>query len=130
VIYSLLVLSSPTSGHTNLTAVSFARTLLRRGHSIHRVFFMEAGTLTGASATVRAQDETDAGEQWRQLATEHGLDLVLCISSSLRHGMLDETEARRHDRLAATVDPAFTLSGLGQLVDAWVHSERLVTFGG
>ena len=129
-IYSLLVTAAPESGHTSLTAARFAQTVLARGHRIHRVFFLGAGTLNGAAAAVAVQDETDARQLWQTLGQTHDLDLVLCISSALRDGMLDATEAARHDKPGATVHPAFTLSGLGQLVDAWMSSDRVVTFGG
>ncbi len=128
--YSLLVTAAPESGHASLTAARFAETVLARGHRIHRVFFLGAGTLNGAAAAVPAQDETDVRQLWQTLAAAHGLDLVLCISSALREGILDATEANRHDKAAATAHPAFILSGLGQLVDAWMASDRVVTFGG
>jgi tRNA 2-thiouridine synthesizing protein D len=130
VIYSLLVLSSPVSGHGPRQAADFARHALQRGHSIKRVFFMDDGTFTGAVASVFPQDEADPLLPWRTLALEHGLDLVLCVSSALQRGLLDKVEAQRHEREGATVHESFTISGLGQLVDAAAQSDRLVTFGG
>lgn len=129
-IYSLVVLSSPASGQCCTTAAQFALAAIRRGHRIHRVFFLDQGTLTGAIAPVYPQDEQDQLQPWLELAQEHAVDLVLCISSALRWGMLDEEEALRHEKETVTVHPGFTISGLGQLVDAAVHSDRLLTFGG
>ena len=76
------------------------------------------------------QDESSGLQAWVDLAERHGVDLVLCVSSALRYGMLDNTEAERHERPAASIHPSFTISGLGQLVDATATSDRLVTFGG
>jgi tRNA 2-thiouridine synthesizing protein D len=129
-IYSLLVLSSPASGHATQTAAAFARKVLERGHSIHRIFFLDEGTQVGASTAIFPQDEAERLSPWVTLAQEHQLDLVLCISSALRRGMLDDTEAERYEKLAATVHPTFSISGLGQLVDASANSDRLITFGG
>jgi tRNA 2-thiouridine synthesizing protein D len=129
-IYSLLVLSPPVSGHGSRTAAAFARAVLARGHSIHRVFFLDKGTLTSAGNSVLPQDEADAAADWEALHTEHGVDLEICISSALKYGMLDEAEAARHERPHATIKPAFTVAGLGQLVDACANSDRLITFGG
>lgn len=128
--YALLVMSSPFSGHGAMTAARFARSVLARGHSISRVFFLDSGTTNGASAPVMPQDEKDQLQQWVALAEQHQVELILCIASALRYGMLDDTEASRYDRPAATIHPAFTLSGLGQLVDAGAGADRLVTFGG
>ncbi len=127
--YALLVLASPTAGHGSLTAARFARALLARGHRLQRVFFLDNGTLTGLATAVTPQDEQSPLQQWAQLAEEHQTELVLCISSALKRGLLDATEATRHERAAATVHPAFELGGLGLLVEAAQTADRLVTFG-
>lgn len=128
--YALLVLASPFSGDTVATAQAFARAVLARGHSIQRVFFYGDGALNGSANHAWPQDETDPVEGWRELAREHGVELVLCISSALKRGMLDDTEARRHDKSGPTVYPEFVISGLGQLIDASASCDRIVTFGG
>jgi tRNA 2-thiouridine synthesizing protein D len=129
-IYSLLVLSSPISGHCSRSAAAFAHCAIARGHIIHRVFFLDAGTLASSSNHVFPQDESDPVGLWVDLAEQHGVDLVICISSALKHGMLDQVEANRYERPYATINPAFAISGLGQLVDACAHSDRVITFGG
>jgi tRNA 2-thiouridine synthesizing protein D len=129
-IYTLLVLSSPASGHGARTAAAFAKTAIERGHTIRLVFFQDAGTEAGSATAVFPQDEAEGSQAWLELARDEGVELVLCISSALRRGMLDAAEARRHERKGATVHPAFQVSGLGQLIDAAARSDRLVTFGG
>lgn len=129
-IYSLLVLSSPVSGQGAQTAAAFAQAVLAAGHTIRRVFFLDAGCYAGADLAVFPQDETDRLGPWVELAEQQQVELVLCISSAIRRGQLDATEASRHEKACASVHPAFTLSGLGELVDATAHSDRLVTFGG
>jgi tRNA 2-thiouridine synthesizing protein D len=129
-IYSLLVLSSPASGHCAGTAARFAQAAICRGHTVQRVFFLDRGTEAGSDTAIFPQDEQDRLRPWLELAEQHGVDLVLCITSALRHGMLDADEAERHEKSAVTVHPAFSVSGLGQLVDALAKSDRTVTFGG
>lgn len=126
----MLVLSSPADGSAARTAAHFARQVLARGHDIHRVFFLDNGAASGAAAAVYPQDEDSPIDAWTTLAERHALDLVLCVTSALRRGMLDAGEAARHERDAATVHPAFTISGLGQLIDACAASDRVITFGG
>ncbi|MEP5569866.1 MAG: sulfurtransferase complex subunit TusD [Halioglobus sp.] len=127
--YALLVLSSPVSGHGARTAAHFAHSVIARGHHIERIFFLDEGTSNGSAVAVFPQDEADRLEPWTNLADDHCVELVLCISSALKHSMLDEQEAERYDR-ATTTHPAFVVSGLGQLIDAASHCDRLVTFGG
>ncbi len=128
-IYSLLVLSSPASGHGSRIAVQFARALLGQGHSIHRVFFLDEGTENGNASAIFAQDEANPAHQWIELAEGDDVELILCITSGLRRGLLDEREGQRHEK-QATTHPAFEIAGLGQLIDACATSDRVLTFGG
>ncbi len=129
-IYSLLVLSSPISGHGSRHALHFAEAAIARGHQVNRVFFLDAGAGTGNGNAVLPQDEGDISGAWRGLASEHGLELVLCISSALKRGMLDASEAERYEKAGAMVCEEFSIAGLGQLIDAGSTAERLLTFGG
>ncbi|MGO2503745.1 MAG: sulfurtransferase complex subunit TusD, partial [Cobetia marina] len=46
----------------------------------------------------------------------------------LRRGMLDEREAARHGKQGATLEAPFELTGLGQLVEATLENDHLITF--
>jgi tRNA 2-thiouridine synthesizing protein D len=128
--FSILVLSPPHAAQGGDSAWHFARAVLDGGHELYRVFFYQEGSLQGNALAVPAQDEVDRVGRWASLADEHGVDLVLCIASAVRRGVLDTGEADRHEKSATSAHPAFELSGLGQLVDAHMNSDRLVTFGG
>ena len=126
-IYSLLVLSSPMKS-TN--AARFAEAVLKRGHQIARVFFMDDGVYHGQGHSVFPQDESHPARIWEALSESHDLELVLCVSSALKRGILDESEAARYEKGGTTMHPAFQIGGLGLLVDATSGSDRVVTFGG
>jgi len=128
--YSLLILSPPNISRTSTCAAEFAQHVIERGHVLHRVFFLDAGAATGSSTAVFAQDEADPIDQWAKLSTEHNIELVVCITSALRQGVLDDAEATRHERGSTTLHKAFTIGGLGLLIDACQQSDRLITFGG
>tara|TARA_R110002110_G_scaffold14698_1_gene67601 strand:- start:17412 stop:17804 length:393 start_codon:yes stop_codon:yes gene_type:complete len=128
-IYSLLVMSNPANGQSAATAAQFARAVLERGHSIARIFFLDDGVYNAAANTVMPQDEHSVMCDWQWLATQHNVELVICVSSALRRGMLDTSEATRHEKLASSIDPLFVISGLGQLIEAAQQSDRMVTFG-
>ncbi|MDJ0879066.1 MAG: sulfurtransferase complex subunit TusD [Halieaceae bacterium] len=127
--FSILVLSSPGASQSGDSALAFARAVVEAGHELYRVFFYHEGVQHGDSLAVPAQDELDRQSAWAALSEQHGADLVLCIASAVRRGVLDGGEAERHERSAVSAHPAFELSGLGQLVDAHINSDRLVTFG-
>jgi tRNA 2-thiouridine synthesizing protein D len=128
-IYSLLVLASPATGTGNLTAARFAQAVLQSGHSLDRVFFYDAGVETGLVSRIVPQDEDDPAKLWRELASKHGVELVVCVASALRRGVLDANEARRHEKAHPTLDPAFCVGGLGLLIESAATADRLITFG-
>lgn len=127
--FALAVHGDPASHQSSRTALNFATAALAAGHSISRVFFYHDGVHNGSALTVVPRDETDPAELWARLGREHGIDLVVCVASALRRGMLDEAEAERHERPHGNLRPEFAISGLGQLVDSALCADRLITFG-
>lgn len=128
-IYSLLVLASPAAGTGNLTAARFAQAVLQAGHTLERVFFYDAGVETGLASRTVPQDEEDPADLWRELAARHDVELVVCVASALRRGVLDENEAQRHEKAHPTLDQAFCIGGLGLLIESAATADRLITFG-
>ena len=96
---------------------------------IYRVFFYHDGVYTGNGAIAPPQDEPDIRQMWSSLAAANQIELIVCIASALRRGVLDRTEADRYEKSNANLDSSFTISGLGQLIDAGLNADRLVTFG-
>lgn len=126
-IFSLTIYASPSTQSSD-SAYRFAQSLLTQGHSLYRIFFYHDATYVGSSLSSPPQDEIDQTSRWQQLAKQHNLDLVVCIAAGIRRGILDEKESERYDKTASNLAEGFELSGLGQLVDAAVHSDRLITF--
>ena len=126
---SLLVLSAPHSAQAGDSAWQFASAAVAAGHSVYRVFFYHEGVYHGSELSISPQDEQDRVLRWAEFSAQHNTELVLCISSAIRRGLLDSGEAERYDKTAASIHPAFVISGLGQLIDASAHSDRLLTFG-
>jgi len=54
---------------------------------------------------------------------------VACVSSALVRGILDFDESTRHKMAGVSLHKSTQIAGLGQLVDAALNSERLVSFG-
>lgn len=101
---------------------------MHAGHKLSRVFFYEDGVYTANTFATPPQDEPNVTALWSEFASQHDLDLVICVASALRRGVLDATEADRYDKPAANIAPGFVISGLGQLIDSALNADRLVTF--
>lgn len=126
--FCILVQNSPTSA-TSISALQFTAAALRNGHEVVRVFFAGDAVGVARATNVPPQDERDIGKEWSELASAYQLDLVVCVSAALKRGVLDEGEAQRYEKPHPTLLPGFTISGLGQLVEAAMIADRLVTFG-
>ncbi len=127
--FGIVVNEGPYQHQASDSAYQFARAALAAGHEIFRVFFYHDGVNNGTRLTVPPQDDRNIVERWSELATENELDLVLCVAAAQRRGLLDEGEAQRNGKDADNIAPGFRISGLGQLIEAAVQSDRLVTFG-
>lgn len=128
-IISLVIHGAPGTSQGTQTALSFCQAALAAGHQIYRVFFYEEGVHNASALSVWPQDERDLNADWAAVIRDHQLDAVVCVASALKRGVLNAEEASRYEKAAASIDPAFDISGLGQWVDACLHSDRVVSFG-
>jgi tRNA 2-thiouridine synthesizing protein D len=116
--FAILINEGPYQHQATDSAYLFCKAALEKGHEIRRVFFYHDGVNNSSSLTEPPQDDRNIVARWSKLAEEHKLDLVVCVAAALRRGIKD-------DNLA----PGFRISGLGQLVEAGIEADRLVTFG-
>lgn len=128
-IFSVNVQAPPYSSEASYSAYQFCKALLLQGHHLHRVFFYHDGTYNATNLAAPQQDELDLYSAWQALAREHKVELIVCIAAALKRGVLDQEESIRYQKAAFNLAEGFMLGGLGQLVEAAVNSDRLVTFG-
>lgn len=128
-IFSLAIYAAPYSLQASDSAYRFALALVNNGHQLYRVFFYHDAVHNASALTTPSQDEANLPQNWQKLGKEHNVDLVVCIAAALKRGMLDQQEANRYEKPASNLASNFALSGLGQLVDAAIASDRLITFG-
>lgn len=125
----IVVTSAPGSHQAADSAWQFARAALERGHQVERVFFYQDGVHNGTRLAVPPADERDLPALWSGLAAAHGVDLVLCVNSAQRRGVLDRDEARRAGKDGQNIAAGFRIGGLGQLVEMGHRCDRVITFG-
>jgi tRNA 2-thiouridine synthesizing protein D len=128
-IFSLVIYTSQTAGQSEQSALRFARNALQQGHTIHRIFFYGNSVTNISNLKITPRDEIDINDQWLEITKNTETDLVVCIAAAVKRGILDQQEAKRHQKSAANLKEGFCLSGLGQLADAIIHSDRVITFG-
>jgi len=126
---AILVNEGPYQHQASDSAYQFTKAALAKGHEIFRVFFYHDGVNNGTRLTVPPQDDRNIVNRWTELANQYHLDLVVCIAAAQRRGILDANEAKRQGKDTHNLAEGFRISGLGQLIEAAIQAERLVTFG-
>ena len=127
--FALMVLGAPHSSQSPATALAFARAVVAAGHRIVRIFFFHDGVYCGSDLLIPAAGQQSIAAQWAELAQQNNIDLVICVASALKRGILNESEAKRYTKSAGNLHPQFDLSGLGQWIEACALADRVVTFG-
>lgn len=127
--FTIQVNEGPYTHQASDTAYNFATAALAAGHEIYRVFFYHDGVNNATRLTTPPQDDRNVVNRWSELAAKHGLDLVVCVAAAQRRGIADADEAKRNGKNADNIAPGFRISGLGQLIEGGIQSDRLVVFG-
>ena len=127
--FSILVNEGPYTHQASDTAYQFAKAVLAKGHEIFRIFFYHDGVNNATRLTTPPQDDRNIVNRWSKLAEEHKLDMVVCVAAAQRRGIVDDGEAKRNGKDATNLAAGFRISGLGQLIEAGIQSDRIVVFG-
>jgi tRNA 2-thiouridine synthesizing protein D len=126
---TIQVNEGPYQHQSSDTAYHFAKAALDKGHEIFRIFFYHDGVNNGTRLTTPPQDDRNIVKRWSELAAAHNIDMVLCVAAAQRRGLVDDGEAQRNGKDATNIAPGFRISGLGQLIEGGVQSDRLIVFG-
>jgi len=126
---TIQVNEGPYQHQSSDSAYFFTKAAIDKGHEIFRVFFYHDGVNNGTRLTTPPQDDRNIVNRWSELAKEHDLDMVVCVAAAQRRGIVDDGEAERNGKDATNIADGFRISGLGQLVEGAIQSDRLVVFG-
>lgn len=114
----ILVNEGPYTHQASDSAYLFAQAAIEKGHKIQRVFFYHDGVYNASRLSEPPQDDRHITNRWQKLASEHHINLVVCVAAALRRGVKNEN-----------LQEGFHISGLGQLVELGILADRLVVFG-
>lgn len=129
--FAIQINEGPYQHQASDSAYQFTKAVIEAGHEVFRVFFYHDGVNNASGLTLPPQDDRNIVNNWAELKNADGksLDLVVCVAAALRRGMLDADEAKKNKLDASNIHSAFRISGLGQLIEAGIASDRLVVFG-
>ncbi len=127
--FAIQINSSPTASNLGYSAYQFILEALAQGHEVFRVFFYQEGVYHAFKYSTPPDDELQLTSKWSVLADEYDLDLVVCISAAQRRGLLVSDEAKNQGKLDNDLADGFRISGLGQLLEATLLTDRFIEFG-
>ncbi len=115
--FALMVCHPPDSILRARSALAFVRHLLAAGHQLPCVYFYQAGAGLALATAQISSDDFNPRQHWQQLATEHALELKVCVGSAQRRGVMEQTLAT-----------GFSIVGLGQWIAAAAAADRVIRF--
>ncbi len=127
--FGIVINEGPYQHQASDSAFLFAKAAIEEGHEIFRVFFYHDGVNNGTRLASPPQDDRHIPNRWSEFGKEYDIDLVLCVAAAQRRGIVDPDEMKRHKKDANNIAEKFRISGLGQLIEAGVQADRLITFG-
>lgn len=117
--FGVLVLNGPYQHQASDSAYKFVEAALGKSHEIVGVFFYHDAVINSTSFAEPPSDDRHIPKRWSELAKKHNIDIVVCIAAAKRRGI-------KNDNLMK----GMRISGLGQLMELTLNSDRLVSFGG
>jgi len=127
--FAILIKGAPYSTQAPYSALQFCLSAHADAHEIFRIFLYQDAVGLSTRLATPPQDELDIFSEWQSFISQHNIDAITCIAAAARRGLIDENESKRHNKNGDNLSPCFTLSGLGQLVEANIKADRLLTFG-
>ncbi len=127
--YAIQVNAGPYSSNAGLTAYRFVESALQADHRILQVFFYREGIAHALRYATPPEDEINLPAKWAELAKEHRIDLLVCISAAQRRGLLCVDEAKRQGAVDDDLADGFRIGGLGQWLEATLRADRCLVFG-
>ena len=126
---SIQINASPFQHQAADTAWHFIQAAIASGNEVYRVFFYHDGIFNACRDSRPPGDERDIVKRWATLQVEKDVDLVVCVSSAQRRGLLEKMVAKKVGGYGNALSDGFRIAGLGLLMEAVIESDRHITFG-
>jgi len=114
-----IIITTPPLNNLTTTAIDIVHSAIVQGIEIVGVFFYQDGVLNANKNIQIPSDEFQILHAWQQLKQQHNIALHLCITAAEKRGLVCEGEQ-------LTVDDAFCISGLGELVELTNSADRVI----
>ncbi len=115
-----VVITTAPNNHLTETAYQLISQAVTQGINVIGVFFYQAGVLNASEHLAIPSDEYPLLARWNTLSQQHQVPLYLCSTAAEKHGLLTDQEN------AKLLSEAFTIAGLGELVELHASADHVV----
>lgn len=127
--FNILVSGSATQSQAHLSALRFIKAAVGQGFQIANVFFYQDAVQVANRFLSVPDDELQLSDTWAELSRQNSFELRVCVAASNRRGVVSKDEAANHGLDDASLHPAFSVLGLGQLAASMSNKDlRMVHF--
>lgn len=127
--FNILVNEGPYTHQASDSAYQFAKAAIRAGHEVIRVFFYHDGVYNANRLSAPPVDDRDVVSRWVRLADDHEVDLAVCVTASLKRGILNDQSAVRYGENEDNLDHKFQVAGVGYFIEGSIIADRTIVFG-
>ncbi|MCL4321377.1 MAG: sulfurtransferase complex subunit TusD [Deltaproteobacteria bacterium] len=114
--FGILIKDGPYMHQAMDTAYNFIVAAMEMGHEITGVFFYNDGVYNRSNALEPPIDERNIMKLLTDIELK-GVRLIVCVAAGKRRGIVNKTVCEVNE-----------ISGLGQLLDLCIASDRMITF--
>lgn len=122
-IFAIQVNTAPYQSQSAWTALQFSRAVIQQQHKIKRIFFYHEGIYNAVASAETPANQSDVIAGWSNLASQHQVDLLVCISAAQLRGLKPD-----NDSVSTLLADGFRIGGLGEMAEAMIEADRLVIF--
>jgi len=128
-----VVITTPPYSNLTITALNYIEAALSANVAVVGVFFYQDGVLNASNKVSITSDEFQTVSRWQTLHQVHQLPLHLCNTAGEKRGLSDEgsdseSKIGNNTENNSDINSAFTVSGLGELVEITNQAQRVVQF--
>jgi len=113
--FLVIVNESPWGSGLSLAACRFVVAAIESSIEIRAIFFREDGVYNAVTGEATDAGTIELGTAWKNIGESHDVRLILCSSSWQR-------------RLDLLLPAPFEISGLTEMTELMLDSDRVITF--
>ena len=124
--YACLITSAPSDTLATQDAIALIEQLINDGSVIDHLFFYCDGVLNANHLSKPLGDEFNPYAAWAKLSNDHDIPLLVCVTSALRRGIVDQDTAQQEGFEQYNLQAPFQQVGLGEFFTRLHTVENLI----